>query len=204
MGSNGKCTKTGVVLGGHNSHAPIMRRSQFLLFDPSLDLENSSSKEDSEEGLIAGNLSDPRYSPALEAFPGSTLSNRVNRMKLTSSPWVDDKGGGYNTSLISGPVTYEWLSQAEDARLHGGSEGFQSIANAGTTRDRNRNGITTFSVIQEFNFWRQKPELAEAVAAIKALTAVIQRSEATTMMGLEIELKEASEALKAVIFSCDM
>lgn len=41
-----------------------------------------------------------------------------------------------------------------------------------------------------------QPDLAEAVAAIKALTAVIKRSQASTMMGLEIELKNASEALK--------
>ncbi|EFJ19798.1 hypothetical protein SELMODRAFT_177636 [Selaginella moellendorffii] len=52
-------------------------------------------------------------------------------------------------------------------------------------------------VIGDFNRWRQRPELAEAVAAIKALTAVIQRSQASTMMGLEIELKNASEMLKA-------
>lgn len=44
--------------------------------------------------------------------------------------------------------------------------------------------------------WRKSPELAEAVAAIKALTAVIKRSEASTMMGLEVELKTASDALK--------
>jgi len=53
-----------------------------------------------------------------------------------------------------------------------------------------------FSVIHEFDSWRKSPELAEAVAAIKALTAVIKRSEASTMMGLEVELKTASDALK--------
>lgn len=41
-----------------------------------------------------------------------------------------------------------------------------------------------------------QPDLAAAVAAIKALTAVIKHSQASTMMGLEIELKNASEALK--------
>jgi len=55
----------------------------------------------------------------------------------------------------------------------------------------------SFSVIDEFNNWRSNPELAEAVAAIKALTAVIKRSQATTMMELEIELKKASDSLKA-------
>ncbi|KAF7057652.1 hypothetical protein CFC21_064864 [Triticum aestivum] len=52
-------------------------------------------------------------------------------------------------------------------------------------------------VIEEFNFWRRKPEAAEAVAAIMALAAVIRSSRATTMMELEIELKKASDKLKA-------
>lgn len=57
-------------------------------------------------------------------------------------------------------------------------------------------GDASFSVIEEFNYWHNEPDLAEAVAAIKALTAVMKRSQASTMMGLEIELKNASEALK--------
>ncbi|KAL6842093.1 hypothetical protein ACP4OV_028072 [Aristida adscensionis] len=52
-------------------------------------------------------------------------------------------------------------------------------------------------VIEEFNHWRRKPEAAEAVAAIMALTAVIRSSRATTMMELEIELKKASDKLKS-------
>ncbi|CAH8382176.1 unnamed protein product [Eruca vesicaria subsp. sativa] len=54
-----------------------------------------------------------------------------------------------------------------------------------------------FSVIEEFNNWRKQPDLAEAVAAIRALAAVIRASEVTTMMELEIELKKASDTLKA-------
>ncbi|KFK35689.1 hypothetical protein AALP_AA4G024400 [Arabis alpina] len=54
-----------------------------------------------------------------------------------------------------------------------------------------------FSVIEEFDSWRQQPDLAEAVAAIRALAAVIRSSEAKTMMELEIELKKASDTLKA-------
>ncbi|KAJ9179472.1 hypothetical protein P3X46_011256 [Hevea brasiliensis] len=54
-----------------------------------------------------------------------------------------------------------------------------------------------FSVIHEFNNWRNQPDLAEAVAAIRALAAVIRNSEATTMMELEIELKKASDSLKS-------
>nr|POE93947.1 translation initiation factor eif-2b subunit alpha [Quercus suber] len=55
----------------------------------------------------------------------------------------------------------------------------------------------SFCVINEFNNWRKQPDLAEAVAAIRALAAVIRASEATTMMELEIELKKASDSLKS-------
>jgi hypothetical protein len=76
--------------------------------------------------------------------------------------------------------------QAEDASLQ------TSPARPSTTGQQD----ASFSVIEEFNYWRMQPDLAEAVAAIKALTAVMKRSQASTMMGLEIELKNASEALK--------
>lgn len=52
------------------------------------------------------------------------------------------------------------------------------------------------NVIDEFNGWRKQPDLVEAVAAIRAMAAVIRASEATTMMELEIELKKASHTLK--------
>ncbi|PKA65847.1 Methylthioribose-1-phosphate isomerase [Apostasia shenzhenica] len=74
-------------------------------------------------------------------------------------------------------VTSDWLAQAQAAvALTGGKP---------------------FSVIDEFNYWRKKPDLAEAVAAIMALAAFIRSSEATTMMELEIELKKASDTLKS-------
>lgn len=57
-----------------------------------------------------------------------------------------------------------------------------------------------FSVIDEFNNWRKQPDLAEAVAAIRALASVIRSSQATTMMELEIELKKASDSLKVSTF----
>jgi hypothetical protein len=80
--------------------------------------------------------------------------------------------------------------QAEDASL---------LSNKTLPSKTAPHGDPSFSVIEEFNYWRTQPELAEAVAAIKALTALIRRSEATTMMGLEIELKKASEVLKVGI-----
>lgn len=80
-----------------------------------------------------------------------------------------------------GIVTSDWLEQAQAAAL------LRSPVVAGRR---------PFSVIEEFNDWRQQPDLAEAVAAIRALAAVIRASDATTMMELEIELKKASDTLK--------
>ena len=80
-------------------------------------------------------------------------------------------------------VTSDWLAQAQAAIAH---DPPHSI----TDPDK------PFSVIEEFNNWRRQPDLAEAVAAIRALAAVIRSSQATTMMQLEIELKKASDSLK--------
>ncbi|KAM6601782.1 hypothetical protein CsatA_021391 [Cannabis sativa] len=90
-------------------------------------------------------------------------------------------------------VTSDWLAQAQAAvgRLsddQAPKEPELPIAS---------NPGKTFSVIDEFNNWRKQPDLAEAVAAIRALAAVIRASEATTMMELEIELKKASDSLKS-------
>ncbi|CAE5960160.1 unnamed protein product [Arabidopsis arenosa] len=83
-----------------------------------------------------------------------------------------------------GIVTSEWLEQA------------QAAVRRYPDHDSSVSG-RPFSVIEEFNSWRQQPDLAEAVAAIRALAAVIRASEATTMMELEIELKKASDTLKS-------
>lgn len=42
----------------------------------------------------------------------------------------------------------------------------------------------------------KSPDLAVAVAAIQALTSIIRRSTAQTMMGLEKDLKDAANALQ--------
>ncbi|KAI3751001.1 hypothetical protein L2E82_21987 [Cichorium intybus] len=55
----------------------------------------------------------------------------------------------------------------------------------------------SFPVIDEFNNRRKQPDLAEAVAAIRALASVIRSSEANTMMELQNEVKTASDSLKA-------
>ncbi|XVF74232.1 hypothetical protein PTKIN_Ptkin13bG0093800 [Pterospermum kingtungense] len=95
-------------------------------------------------------------------------------------------------------VTSDWLAQAQaavnfnpDDDGSSGSDGRLVATAAG-----GKGGDKPFNVIDEFNSWRKQPDLAEAVAAIRALAAVIRASRATTMMELEIELKKASDSLK--------
>ncbi|XVF27144.1 hypothetical protein REPUB_Repub14bG0081200 [Reevesia pubescens] len=97
-------------------------------------------------------------------------------------------------------VTSDWLAQAQaavgrlpDDDVSSGSDGRATPIGGGG----GGGGGKVFSVIDEFNSWRKQPDLAEAVAAIRALAAVIRASEATTMMELEIELKKASDSLKS-------
>ena len=92
----------------------------------------------------------------------------------------------------TGVVTSDWLAQAQ-AAVGRHSDDFPPPEN--DLKSPSGSG-KTFSVINEFNNWRKQPDLAEAVAAIRALAAVIRASEATTMMELEIELKKASDSLK--------
>lgn len=51
-------------------------------------------------------------------------------------------------------------------------------------------------VLTDFQSLQKDPEMAVAVASIKALTGVIKRSKATTMMELEIALRAAADCLK--------
>ncbi|KAG0482715.1 hypothetical protein HPP92_010799 [Vanilla planifolia] len=94
-------------------------------------------------------------------------------------------------------VTSDWLAQAQAAATRDGTQ--TDISSRVASGDRNRpvGAGKLFNVIDEFNYWRKKPDLAEAVAAIMALAAFIRSSEAATMMELEIELKKASDALKS-------
>lgn len=85
-----------------------------------------------------------------------------------------------------GVVTSDWLAQAQAAI------GPEPQPQPQLSPDPDK----PFSVIDQFNSWRKQPHLAEAVAAIRALAAVIRSSKATTMMQLEIELKKASDFLK--------
>ncbi|KAL9463592.1 hypothetical protein AB3S75_001410 [Citrus x aurantiifolia] len=89
-----------------------------------------------------------------------------------------------------GVVTSDWLAQSQEAATRAVATGGQEIVDGGKSG-------RAFSVIDKFNNWRKQPDLAEAVAAIRALAAVIRNSEAKTMMELEIELKKASDSLKS-------
>ncbi|KAH6790037.1 translation initiation factor eIF-2B subunit alpha [Perilla frutescens var. frutescens] len=95
-------------------------------------------------------------------------------------------------SAHHGVVTSDWLAQAQ-AAVAGNSDAavLENNVSGGKVKDKK------FSVVDEFNNWRKQPELAEAVAAIRALAWVIRSSQATTMMELEIELKKASDSLKS-------
>lgn len=51
-------------------------------------------------------------------------------------------------------------------------------------------------VVEDFQRYLSDPDVAVAVAVIKALTGVILRSEASTMMQMESELQEAAHHLR--------
>eukprot|EP00245_Coleochaete_scutata_P004667 TRINITY_DN17479_c2_g1_i1.p1 TRINITY_DN17479_c2_g1~~TRINITY_DN17479_c2_g1_i1.p1 ORF type:complete len:426 (+),score=83.93 TRINITY_DN17479_c2_g1_i1:18-1295(+) len=127
----------------------------------------------------------------------------ISGMDPTAAPFYPHKlteiietGADKNLGKLQPPsasfpsaVTDEWLQMAavapqpDEARAHSLFPAFRISR--------------SFSVIDDFNHWRSNPELAVAVAAVKALCGVIKQSDSTTMMGLEKELKQASETLKA-------
>ncbi|KAI3521312.1 hypothetical protein L1887_10775 [Cichorium endivia] len=92
-----------------------------------------------------------------------------------------------------GVVTSDWLAQAQAAA--GGDPDTRSSEPESSLKSAASEN--SFPVIDEFNNWRKQPDLAEAVAAIRALASVIRSSEATTMMELQNELKTASDSLKS-------
>ncbi|THU69832.1 hypothetical protein C4D60_Mb08t18560 [Musa balbisiana] len=92
-------------------------------------------------------------------------------------------------------VSSDWLAQAQAAVDREDDTALMERPHASAAVSLSAS--KPFSVIDEFNYWRKKPDLAEAVAAIMALAAVIRSCEATTMMELEIELKKASDTLKS-------
>ena len=130
-------------------------------------------------------------------------STDLPRGEAASAGFRSQRSGLSSALVHRGPeaVTEAWLRQAADARAgETKQEGVAGAAadNAGM-RDAGEHSTGSESVsyvVEEFNKYRSDPDLAMAVAAIKALTGVIKRSEASTMMGLEIELRKAAELLK--------
>lgn len=126
---------------------------------------------------------------------------------LQSSTMADaDANSAYYQTRAAhhGVVTSDWLAQAQ-AAVGRNPDDQGSIAAASEAEPKPASDFgKPFSVIEEFNNWRKQPDLAEAVAAIRALASVIRSSEATTMMELEIELKKASDSLKVSQFLSPM
>ncbi|XP_019198719.1 PREDICTED: translation initiation factor eIF-2B subunit alpha-like isoform X1 [Ipomoea nil] len=130
-------------------------------------------------------ISPPTPTPAEASSMAGTLQNSNSNNNISAY---------YQTRAAHhGVVTSDWLAQAQAAIGSGDPEDVISENSSARTDDSGK----TFSVIDEFNNWRKQPNLAEAVAAIRALASVIRSSEATTMMELEIELKKASDSLKS-------
>ncbi|CAI0470815.1 unnamed protein product [Linum tenue] len=112
------------------------------------------------------------------------------------NPLTDKISAYYQTRAAHhGVVSSDWLAQAQAAVGH-----IPDVDDDAANSDQGAPPGEPFSVIDEFNNWRKQPDLAEAVAAIRALAAVIRNSQATTMMELEIELKKASDSLKVSSF----
>lgn len=125
----------------------------------------------------------------------SKRKKKPQRMETEAPSMENPKISAYYQTRLAhfGVVSTEWLAQAQSA-TNPNPPLPSSSTNSHTDKD------TNFSVIDEFNRWRNHPDLAEAVAAIRALAAVISASKASTMMQLEIELKNASDTLKVCVF----
>ncbi|KAM4099603.1 hypothetical protein ACJW30_05G004000 [Castanea mollissima] len=150
--------------------ASFILDQRHLQEDPSNDIASSSSKQPPDtlsSFMAAADPFNPIPNPKISAY--------------------------YQTRAAhTAVVTSDWLAQAQAAvgHLPDDAPAPQPLLAASSSGK-------SFCVINEFNNWRMQPDLAEAVAAIRALAAVIRASEATTMMELEIELKKASDSLKS-------
>ncbi|KAL9228479.1 hypothetical protein vseg_004057 [Gypsophila vaccaria] len=138
------------------------------------------------------NLHHHQYDDVLPSSPPPPPSSSMTQLNPNSTI-----SAYYQTrSAHHAVVTTDWLAQAQAAVGGGGaaSETADGVEGGG---DGGGGGGGEGSVVEEFNSWRKQPELAEAVAAIRALASVIKSSMATTMMELEIELKKAADSLKS-------
>ncbi|KAI8544760.1 hypothetical protein RHMOL_Rhmol08G0319900 [Rhododendron molle] len=125
--------------------------------------------------------------------PATTATHNSSSMAETlQNPNPNPNVSAYYQTRAAhhGVITSDWLAQAQAAVGRHPDDLPPENSKAGDFGK-------AFSVVDEFNNWRKQPDLAEAVAAIRALASVIRSSEATTMMELEIELKKASDSLKS-------
>ncbi|KAH7565653.1 hypothetical protein ACOSP7_019888 [Xanthoceras sorbifolium] len=154
-------------------------KSASFILDKSHNLENDAVPPDS----IAA-VSPPPLTVSTAAAPQQNPNFQRN---MSMSAYYQTRAAHH------GVVTSDWLAQAQEAAAATAAVDGQEEGGDGG----GGSGGRAFSVIEEFNNWRKQPDLAEAVAAIRALAAVIRNSEANTMMELEIELKKASDSLKS-------
>ncbi|WVZ18135.1 hypothetical protein V8G54_005457 [Vigna mungo] len=126
---------------------------------------------------------------ALKGDTGAPTDSSISNPNPNPNPNSNPKTSAYYETRAAhhGVVTSDWLAQAQAAI----GPDPDPLPQLRPDPDK------PFSVIKEFNNWRIQPHLAEAVAAIRALAAVIRTSRATTMMQLEMELKKASDTLKS-------
>ncbi|KAE8715211.1 protein LURP-one-related 11-like isoform 1 [Hibiscus syriacus] len=134
----------------------------------------------------------PNPESLLLSSPPSSMEDSLQNPKPNISAYYQTRAAHHAV------VTSDWLAQAQAAVSIQTNDDDSSVSDGRIAPAAGgRGGDKAFSVIDEFNSWRKQPDLAEAVAAIRALAAVITASQATTMMELEIELKKASDSLKA-------
>ncbi|GMI72359.1 hypothetical protein like AT1G53900 [Hibiscus trionum] len=134
----------------------------------------------------------PNPESLLLSSPPSSMADSIQNPNPNISAYYQTRAAHHAV------VTSDWLAQAQAAVSIQTSEEDSSGSDGRVVpTGGGKGGDKAFSVIDEFDSWRKQPDLAEAVAAIRALAAVIRASQATTMMELEIELKKASDSLKA-------
>lgn len=158
---------------------------------PSFILDTQQQLRDDAVAAAAQIPESRLLSPATATTTTTTTTHNTSSMAETLQNPNPNVSAYYQTRAAHhGVVTSDWLAQAQAAVGRHPDDLPPENSKAGDFGK-------AFSVVDEFNNWRKQPDLAEAVAAIRALASVIRSSEATTMMELEIELKKASDSLKS-------
>lgn len=164
---------------------------------PSFILDTQQQLRD-DAVAAAAQIPESRLLSPATATTTTTTHNTSSMAETLQNPNPNVSAYYQTRAAHHGVVTSDWLAQAQAAVGRHPDDLPPENSKAGDFGK-------AFSVVDEFNNWRKQPDLAEAVAAIRALASVIRSSEATTMMELEIELKKASDSLKVRLLSssCD-